>query len=878
MPAFAATPVTVSHLRCEFKENPLGIDVLAPRLSWRLNSSRRGEMQTAYRILVASDTAKLKAGTADLWDSGIVKSSDSRLVPYAGRPLTSRLRACWRVQVWDREGEGPAESAPAWWEMGLLTPSDWKASWILSHPGGDKHNLGPATYFRKQFALHGPVASARAYVSALGLYKLYINGHKVGNDYFTPGWTDYHKRVQYETYDVTRMLAHDNTLNMVLGDGWYSGHIAWAGRQNYGEHPHGLLQLEITYRDGSHDSVVTDGTWSTSLGSIVTSDLLMGEAYDARREAGSSGWTNDVTSEPVTQNMVAPPAAPIRKVTELHPKSIMLAKDGTYIVDLAQNMVGWARMRVHGPAGTTVTLRFGEMLNPDGTLYTTNLRGARATDTYTLKGSGTEVYEPSFTFHGFRYVALTGYPGVPDKSAITGIVLHSDTPRTGTFECSNPLVNQLEHNIYWGQMGNYFDVPTDCPQRDERLGWMGDAEVFAPTACYNMDVAAFLTKWMHDVDDGQSADGAYGDVSPRVAAGSDGSPAWGDAGVIVPWTEFLAYGDYRMLEHHYDAMARWIEYIHKANPDLIWRNQQNNSYGDWLNVGEETPHELLATAYFAHDAFIMAHVAIFLGRRDEGERYFKLFEQIRDAFQREFLQKNGRLKGNTQTAYVLAIEFNLLSGDQRTHAGDYLTDLIVRQRKTHLATGFLGVGELEQALTDTGHLNVAYQLLQNDTYPSWGYSIRQGATTIWERWDGWTKERGFQDPGMNSFNHYSLGSVGAWMMNTVGGIAIDRQGIGYSRIQLHPMPGGGLTHAHAALETSYGLISSDWHTHGSSFRWKVTVPPNTVATAYVPATSVESVTEGGVSAASAEGVKFLRQEAGFAVYEIGSGSYEFEAR
>ena len=1068
----AGSGAHVAALRCEYRVNPLGMDVSQPRLSWILESGRRGEKQTAYQVEVADSEAALRADRGDLWDSGKVPGDQSAHVVYGGKGLRSGQRAWWRVRVWDKEGRASAWSAPNWWEMGLLTQSDWKAQWIggqaaaestaernedvrwiwypegnprASAPAGERyfrasfdvpaekkvkeatlavvvdnsfvasingtgvgtgggwqgwhvmsvtrslhsgknlvailgHNdsegpaglaavlkiaytdgttqraatgagwkasnapadkwmtasyddsawksalafarLGeapwdkieeespavPPPYLRKSFSLDKPIKRARIYASALGLYKLYVNGSRISTDLLTPGWTDYRKRVQYQTYDVTKALKPgDNALGLAVGDGWYAGYVGFGHRNHhYGLKPYALAQLEVQYADGTTQTVVSDGSWKTATGPLQMSDMLMGETYDARQEL--SGWASpgfndaawkaadaqerllsedagtlrylDVAAgkQPATRlssgPLVAQYGPTVQAMLELRPKKITEKPGGAFVFDMGQNMVGWARLKVKGAAGTTVTLRFAEMLNPDGTVYTTNLRSARATDTYTLKGGGTEVYEPNFTFHGFRYVEVTGYPGKPGMEAITGIVIRTAAPQTGTFECSNPMVNQLQHNILWGQMGNYLEVPTDCPQRDERLGWMGDAQIFVRTGCFNMDIAGFMTKWTQDVVDAQSTEGGFSDVAPRLVDPSDGAPAWGDAGIIVPWTIYQCYGDTRLIERRYNAMAAWIEYIHNPNPDLIWRNRANNNFGDWLSIGADTPRDVLATAYFAYDASLMAKMAHAIGKEEDARKYSALFEGIKEAFNRAFVAPDGRIKGNTQTCYVLALRFGLLPESLRAKAAGYLVEDI-EKRDWHLSTGFVGVGYLTPTLTQTGHLDVAYRLLNNDTFPSWGYSIKQGATTIWERWDGWTQEKGFQDPGMNSFNHYSLGSVGEWMYKSVAGIDLDPDQPGYKHILLHPRPGGGLTYAKASYNSLYGKIVSEWHLEEGGLWYHIEVPANTTATVFVPAKDAAKVKEGLRKTDTSAGVHFLRMEDSCAVYEVGSGSYTF---
>jgi len=611
----------------------------------------------------------------------------------------------------------------------------------------------------------------------------------------------------------------------------------------------------------------------------------MGESYDARDEMpgwsepgfDDSAWYVVKAEEIGDAKLVAQPDESIRVTEELEAKTVTEPEEGVYVFDMGKNMVGRVRLKVQGEAGTEITLRHAEALNPDGTLYTTNLRAARATDHYVLRGGGEETYEPRFTFHGFRYVEVTGYPGEPPLGAVTGRVVHSATPPTGFFECSNPMVNELQENILWGQRGNFLSVPTDCPQRDERLGWMGDAQIFVRTASFNMDVAAFFEKWMTDVEDAQSREGAFPDVAPLLTGSglmdlSRGAPAWGDAGIIVPWTIYRTYDDTRIVERHYDAMARWMDYLHEANPDLIRKNRMGNNYGDWLSPeGDHTPKHLLATAYWAHDAKLMAEMAEATGRREDAKDYGDLNERIKDAFNETFVSPDGRIEGDTQTCYLLALHMGLLPEDLRPAAAEHLVRTIERE-DWHLSTGFVGVGYLCPVLTEAGRTDVAYRLLLNETYPSWGYTIKNGATTIWERWDGWTEENGFQSPNMNSFNHYSLGSVGEWLYRYVAGI--DLASPGYGRILIRPRPGG-LSHARGEYDSVRGRISSSWKIEGARFTLEVLVPPNTTATVHVPCADVS---EGGGSVDEADGVELLRADEGETVLSVGSGRYEFAGR
>jgi alpha-L-rhamnosidase len=889
--------VTPTHLRCEYRSNPLGIDVAAPRLSWIVESGQRGERQTAYEIRVAGSREALQSDQADLWYSGKVSSDETAQISYGGRPLTSGQDCWWTVRCWDRDDHPSAYSPPARWTMGLLQPSDWKAQWIsletppesptpeppIQNPKSAIQNplvLPPSPFLRKSFSLDQPVQRAVLSVTALGLYEMHLNGHRVGNDLFRPGWTDFRKRLYYQTYDVTSLLSTgQNVLGAILGDGWACGYVGLGGRDRYGVgRPRLLAQLDLTAKDGSRQTIVTDGSWRGSYGPILASDMLMGETYDARREM--PGWDSSafqdadwqaVTSDaPWPAPLQAYPGVPVRNTLELKPRSVNEVSPGVFIFDLGQNMVGQARLAVSGPAGTTIRLRFGEVLNPDGTLYTANLRGARCTDNYTLRGGGPEVWEPRFTFRGFRYAEVTGYPGRPPLDALTGIVLHSDTPPAGTFACSNPLVNQLQHNIEWGQRGNFLEVPTDCPQRDERLGWMGDAQIFCRTACDNMDVAAFFTKWMQDVEDAQHPDGAFTDVSPSVAAGA-GTAAWGDAGVVVPWTLYQVYGDTEIIHRHYAAMTRWIDYLQQHSAGLL---RPASGYGDWVAAGASTPTDVLATAYFAYSTSLLARMARAIGKVDDAGKYEALFAQIRDAFDRAYLSPDGRIKGDTQTCYVLALQMDLLPDEQRAAAARHLVEDIESQGG-HLSTGFVGTGYLAPVLTPAGSTDVAYRLITSDTYPSWGYEIRHGATTIWERWDGITPDGRFQDPGMNSFNHYAFGAVGHWLYSTVAGIDTDPDQPGFRHILIRPQPGGGLTWARATYDSIRGKISTAWNQDGGRLTLDVTIPANTMATIWVPAPSLAAVSESSRLAATVEGLRFRDMEAGSAVFDAGSGEYHF---
>jgi alpha-L-rhamnosidase len=783
--------------------------------------------------------------------------------------------------VTDRNWKCVDELVAGWHKSGC-DDKEWAGATEVQGPGPvDDRNVvssqpQPSPLLRKSFTLSAVPKRARVYVTALGLYELRINGRRVGRDCLSPEWTDYTKRVQYQAYDVTGFLRPgENVIGAMLGDGWFAGQVAWIQRGKTG---YGLSVPRLLVQLHADDQIVaTDETWKATRGPITYSDLLGGETYDARLE--QEGWDKagfedaswqaaSVIEDGKKRAMVAQLSERVQVTQQLKPVSVKEIQPGAFLFDMGQNMVGWVRIRAKAPAGTEVKIRHAEILTPEGALYTENLRTAKATDRYIFKGSGEEVFEPRFTFHGFRYVEVSGVK--PEE--IVGCVAHSAMPRTGTFECSNDWINKLQSNIVWGQRGNFVSIPTDCPQRDERLGWMGDAQVFVRTGSYNYETAAFFTKWMVDVEDGQTPDGAFADVSPRVPTlPADGAPAWGDAGVIVPWTMYEVYGDTRILSRHYSAMARWVEHISKNNPNHLWIKRTGNNYGDWIppfpfTKGEgKTIKDACATAWYANSVRLMGKIATALGKSDDAKMYWDLFEKITAAFNAAYVREDGRIKGDWQTCYVLALRFELLPVEKRAAAAKHLVADIMEKRGGHLSVGFMGAPHLMPVLTEAGYVDVNYKLLLNDDYPSWIYPIKEGgATTIWERWDGW-KDGKFQNPSMNSFNHYAYGSVGEWIYSTVAGI--DLAAPGYKKIVIRPRPGGGMMWARGEYESMYGKIASSWKWDGEKLTLDVVIPANTTATVWVPGKKASERT--------GEGVQFLRAEAGCQVFQLGSGSYRF---
>ena len=949
LPCFGGSPAPQAGLepvglRVEYLVHPQGIDELEPRLSWRGESSERAQRQTAYRVLVASSLAALAQEQGDLWDSGKVESDQSTQVAYSGAQLRSRQECFWQVRLWDADGEESAWSAPSSWSMGLLEPADWQAQYITYRDEAPLHTdreslyLPPARQYRREFEVRAGVRRATLYATALGIYELHLNGKRVGDAFFAPGWTDYHQRAYYQTYDVTELVrAGPNALGVWVADGWYSGYVGFGlltgigteriGRYTYGRTPALRAQLELEYEDGTRATVGTDPSWKVSgEGPIREADLLMGEVYDARREmpgwssAGfdDSAWEPALAAaqaEPVSATfyehrnpppgegptlqgrptelrfrapprLEAFPGNPVRVTEVLPARALTSPGEGTWIFDLGQNFAGIVRLRISGPAGLEVRLRHGEMLHPDGRLMTENLRRARAVDTYILRGDPQgEVYMPRFTCHGFRYVEVTGLPGQPAPDAVEGIVLHSDTPLASRFECSDPLVNRLFENIVWTQRSNFVDLPTDCPQRDERLGWTGDAQAYVRTATYNADTAAFYTRWLRELMEAQRPSGTFPGYAPfPFQIGWDFGTAWCDAGVICPWTVWKVYGDTRVLERCWEPMVRFLK----------WRRSQSqgdlgvahgNDWGDWLSQGETTPLDYIDTVYFAYSTRLMAEMASALGKVDAAQEYTALFGRIQAAFAAKYLQAGGRLAVDTQSAYALALFVGLVGDEQRAALAARLAEKI-RANGHRMTTGFLGTRMLLPALSSVGQHDLAVRLFQSREFPSWGYEIEQGATTIWERWNGYTVENGFggeQNATMNSFSHYAFGAVGEWMFQTLAGI--DSDGPGFQRIVLRPSPpspGSNPDHppidwVSAQYDSHHGTIACSWRLQDGRFQLSISVPPNTSATVYVPARAASGVSESGRPLEQAPGVQFLRMEGQRAVLSVGSGLYRFDS-
>jgi alpha-L-rhamnosidase len=1027
------------QLQCEYVQNPLGLDVRTPHFSWKSDNTERNWKQSAYQVLVSSSAEKLAAGTADVWDSGTVSSSESVGIAYGGPKLISKTRYFWRVRVWDAAGSRSQSAELAWWETGLLSKADWQARWITwknpqededrngirwiwvegqnalsmepqtvaefrtevdipekpreaalfllargnfaakvnGEPVGAKHDWSefdrqdiaeklrvgknsievtvtvpkpnsfgpdagkktlkaalagllkvtrsngtimristdaawqgrlatnsswqpahvvgdlnngdmgvapllpqPAALLRHAFSVSKEVKQARLYVTALGSYSFFINGARVGDDVLTPDFTDYTKRVLYQTYDVTKMLATgQNAVGAILGYGWFGSGLAWQGWPFFFLPPPTrlLAQLEIQYSDGTRDTIASGDSWKGASSPILRSEIYAGEVYDARLEQTNwsaqgfddSNWTSTAVAPDPAILIYSQVSAPVRVTETLAPKSVTPSGNGTYIFDMGQNMVGWVTLKASGPVGTAVRLRFAEILNPDGSIYRENLRNADATDLFILRGSAEETFVPHFTFHGFRYVEVSGYPGVPTAAAITGQVLSSVSGKpTATLSTSNELVNRMWSIGIWGQRGNFLSIPTDCPQRDERLGWMGDAGVFWRTGSYNFNISAFSHKFMDDVVDAQTTDGAFTNVSPDVLRpfGSEGAPGWGDAGVILPYTAWLQYGDKGIIEQNWAAMERWMDFIQKANPNYIRKKGVGPNFADWLAPDEHTNKDLLATAYWALIADMMIKMAEAIGKHQDAQKYSDLIDHIRQAYQVAYIKPNGDVLGGTQTSYVVTLYTKMAPPAlESVMVSNLVKD--IEARKWHLSTGFLGTPFLLFTLADHGRTDVAYRLLLNETYPSWGYMLSKGATTWWERWNGDTG-----DPAMNSYNHYAFGSVVAWVYRSVVGIDTSRVGPGFHEIVIHPHLDASIGSAHGEYESMYGTIKTNWTgTPKGPFSLQVSIPPNTTAKVLLPTIPNAQITLDG------QRIKAI-QEADTATVSIGAGSYTFEVK
>ncbi len=861
--------------------------------------------QRAYRVLVAASEDDLAREEGPVWDSGRRDGDRTSAVAYEGRPLKGGERLCWKVRAFDGSGAPGPWSATA--RFGVA-PARGDFEGCLIGLGADHGSvappestgpvdavelaMSPPPYLRRRFVLDAPVRSAVLHATALGTYRIFVNGAAVSDGVLAPGWSDYRRRLLFQSYDVAALLvAGENTIAAVVADGWACGFYGMDAKHaggHYAREPQLLVQLVAELADGSVARLATDAQWESARGAIAYADLLMGESVDLRRQPpgwplGDTGtaapgavgtWRPASVRALPDAALVADPGPPIR-ITELVPAaSVAPRSGGRWLVDFGQNLAGWVRLHVEEPAGTEVTVRHGEVLSGEGELYLDNLRTARATDRYVLAGGPADL-EPAHTFHGFRYAEVSGLSRELASGDAVACVVHSDVPATGSFECSDASLNRLYANIDWGQRANFISIPTDCPQRDERLGWMGDAQVFCRTAAYNRDVAAFFSKWLDDVQDAQLPSGAFVDVAPALGFDWPGAPAWSDAGVIVPWTLYTMYGDPAFIERHFAAMCAFVDFLERENPNHLREHSLGNNYGDWLAPkGDHTPRELLATAYWYHDCALMEQMARVIGREAEALRFRRLAEDVGAAFRAAFVSGDGRVASGTQTAYALALHVGVLPAALREQAGACLVEAIEAEGD-HISTGFVGVGCLLPVLSSHGYTDVAYRLLEQRSYPSWLYTLDRGATTIWERWDGWTEDAGFQSPQMNSFNHYSLGSVGEWLYRFVLGIEQAPGSAGFERVVLRPHPGGSLRSARGAYRSVRGRIAVEWRRSQGRFELEVEVPANVAATVHVASSDPGAVRGADGRGPDSIGVFPGARGGDEAVFDVVPGRHDF---
>jgi alpha-L-rhamnosidase len=898
----------IENLRCEYLKNPINIDTDKPRFSWTLSSDARNQFQSAYQIIVSSTLENALKEIGDLWDSGKVDSAENLNVEYSGNVLKSFERYYWRVRCWNQNDEASPFSEVAIFETAVLKDEDWKAKWLTKKnfesftSGGDpvsgrrSYKQFYAAYFRKDFELKAKVKRARAYICGLGVYELRINGEKVGDNVLDPGQTDYSKLALYSTYDVTDLLKDKNAIGVILGNG---RHIESYG---YGK-PRLIIQIMLEYEDESKEFILSDESWKVFHGPIQENGIYYGEKYDARLEM--PGWDEFgfddkdwesvelIENGPKLKSQLMPPI----KITDtIKPVKMWSPKSGVYVYDFGQNFTGWVKLKVRGPRGTTVKIRHSELLKEDGTLNTSTIRLAEATDTYILKGNGMEVYEPRFTYHGFRYIEITGFPGVPTLENVEGKFLHTAVESTGKFNCSNELINKIHRNTIWGQLSNLMSIPTDCPQRDERMGWMGDAQLSAEEAIFNFDMAQFYTKYLLDIKLSQKEDGSVSDVVPPYWPLYPPDPAWGTAYITIAWYMYLYYRDKRVLEEHYEHMKKYVEFLKNNSDNHIIRKL--GKYGDWCPPGsimpKRTPVELTSTFYYYSDTLTLSEIAEILGKKEDSDKYKKLAEEIKEAFNKEFLKKGKDFVGNEKTFYlgvqmgprdttptgqtsnVLPLYLDVVPSEHKEAIFKTLIELVEVHQDSHLDTGIVGTRYLFDVLANNGRFDLAYKVATQRTYPGWGYMIEEGATTLWERWEK------LEGAGMNSHNHIMLGSIDAWFYRYIGGLTLLEPG--WKKFRVKPYFVDELKFAKAELETFTGNINVSWERCEKRFKLIVSVPVNTQALVYVPILREGKITESGRELFANEKIttltkeiRFVETEENYAVFEVGSGWYEFES-
>lgn len=829
----------LKDLRIEYQENPVGLDIKKPRISWKLVSEGQNVLQTAYAITVTKDNV-------EVWDTGKIESSSSILVEYEGEELAACSLYQVIVEVWDNRGN--QASIQGSFETGLLKGTNFSADWI-THEFPDEETACPV--FVKEFQVEKEIEKVRVYATALGVYEIKVNGEKIGDTFFAPGWTNYKKRLQYQTYKADGMLQANNKIEITVGNGWYKGIFGFACTPNhYGDRVAALAEIHIQYADGTSEIIKTDDSWKVTTGAVRYSEIYMGETID------SCFKNRDLQSVVCTsfdkERIIGQESEPVRITKRLSAKEHITTPKGEKVIDFGQNLTGFVELKVKGEVGQKITIKHAEVLDKEGNFYPDTLRQAISIDNFICNGEE-QIFLPHFTFHGFRYISIEGLEDIHLEN-FTACVLHTEMEETGTFISSNSLVNQLQSNIQWSQRGNFLDIPTDCPQRDERLGWTGDAQVFAGTAAYNHNVALFFTKWLHDLASEQTEEFGVPHVVPNILGEQKGAAAWSDAAVIIPWVIYETYGDKRILEEQYESMSGWVDYITaNCGSNGLW--QTGFQYGDWLALDKEesadrtgaTDKYLVANAYYAYSTDIVRKTASLLGKTEDAERYEDLYSKIRTAFNEEYITTTGRMVSETQTGCVLALYFNLAEEKYRKRIMQSL-ETNIANHKNHLSTGFVGTPYICHTLTENNRHDLAGTLLLKEDYPSWLYSVKKGATTIWERWNSILPNGDFDTSGMNSLNHYAYGSIGEWMYRRLAGI--NQLEPGYKKILIKPQFIKGITSVEAMFQSVYGEIKSAWSCKDQLIKIEVEIPANTTAVLYLPE----------------------KEE----VIELGSGRYHFE--
>lgn len=897
-----AQDVTIKNLLCESVNTPLAIDSKQPRLSWQLQSQQRNVSQAAYQILVASSPEKLKSNISDLWNSKKQCSNNSILISYKGIPLKSTQTCYWKVKVWTTHGIETEWSSTASWSMGLLNKTDWRAKWIgydgifsPTEKPDDRFTRVVARYTRKDFSVPHSIKKAMVYISGVGLYELYLNGNKIGNQVLAPGPTDYAKRVFYNTFDVTDQLKKgDNAIGVILGNGRFVAirqHLEDTTNNcvNYG-FPKLLMQLQIIYEDGSTQLVKTDSSWMISGdGPLIANNEFDGEEYDATKEFKDwtkPGFITDVRWKPVQLTTPAAPFIqsqlnpPITVAQTMKPQTVTEPKPGMFVFNMAQNMVGWVQLKVAGARGTKVQLRFAERLKEDGTIYTDNLGDARVTDVYTLNGEGTEIWEPRFTYHGFQYVEVTGFPGKPTLDNIEGKVVHDDVEVIGNIETSNEVLNKIYHNMYWGIRSNYRGMPTDCPQRDERMGWLGDRAAVGKGESFMFNTHLFYAKWMQDIEDAQNEAGSIPDVAPTYWRMYTNNTTWPSAYVYNIDMLYQQFGDAAPIQQHYASIKKWLNFLksHYMKDGII----TENTYGDWCvppetltlifsnDPNRKTPGDYLSTAFYYDMVTIMTRFAEVSGNKEDIYYFKKEAQKIKEAFNKKFFNSlNNYYANNTTTANVLALAFNLVPNQLRKAVFAHVIDKTMNEGKGHITTGLIGIQQLMRTLTNNGRSDIAYLLATTTSYPGWGYMLTQGATTIWELWNGNTA-----DPAMNSANHVMMiGDLLTWYYEDLAGIKAATPA--FKTIEMKPIINPDLKFVHASYQCPQGLIVSNQTMDKRAFKWQIEIPANSKAVVYIPAKSAAKIKESGTNINVSKDIKLVGKNEGNVVVEIGSGKYNF---